>query len=154
MFPVIVIIPSSNTINLFLYVLLSLLILFMPAKTTPPYSKNSPTTTFALVTSDVECLCSVYFIEFKCAQLPEYFPGICQIMNLFWFAWGGQWWVVWHCVTLDSDTVQRTGTSIVTRWRSERYIPSRAQRPILVVAWKLNFVCKIDKYSKPCLLWT
>lgn len=150
MFPVIVIVPSSNTINLFLYVLLCLLVLFMPAKTTPPYSKTLQQQHLHHWLFMAQSILSNWNVT--------NFLNIFRAFVRFWTYFGLPEVlfvsVVWHCVTLDSHTAKRTGTSIVTRWRRERYIPSMAPRPILVVAWKLNFVCKIDKYSKQCLLWT
>ena len=69
MFPVIVLVPSSNAINLFLYILLSLLNwLFIPAKTHPTQLEELPNNNICTLQQynlqTLNVYGSIYFIEY------------------------------------------------------------------------------------------
>lgn len=105
MFLVIVIVPSSDTIKLFLYVLLSLLILFMPAKTTPPYSKTPQQQHLHQWLQTLNVYGSICFIELNVPNFLSIFRAFVRLWTSFRLPEVLFVSLVWHCVTLDSDTV-------------------------------------------------
>lgn len=98
MFPVIVIVLSSNTIKLFLYAL------FMPAKTTPPYSKTPQQQHLHQWLQTMNVYGSICFIELNVPNFPSIFRAFVRLWTYFGLpevVTGGLCDIVWRLTVIQ-----------------------------------------------------